>query len=134
VRYIVDDVDAAIAFYCEHLGFREVMHPAPAFAMLARDDLRLNLSAPNAQGGGGQTLAGGAVPAPGGWNRITLEVTDLPATVARLRAAGVSLRSEITVGVGGDQVLVRDPSGNLVELFEPTRPEAREEAALRSPE
>jgi catechol 2,3-dioxygenase-like lactoylglutathione lyase family enzyme len=130
VRYIVDDMDAAIAFYCEHLGFREVMHPAPPFAMLARDDLPLNLSAPNNQGGGGQTMDDGAVPTPGGWNRIALEVSDLPGTVERLRAAGVSLRSEIVTGVGGDQALVWDPSGNLVELFEPKIPEAHERAAF----
>jgi catechol 2,3-dioxygenase-like lactoylglutathione lyase family enzyme len=98
VRYIVDDVDAAIAFYCGDLGFTEVMHPAPAFAMLRRGDLRLNLSAP----GGG---AGG--------------------TVDRLRGTGARFRNDIVTGVGGKQILVEDPSGNPVELFEPTRPEAR---------
>ena len=117
VRYIVDDVDAAIAFYTEQLGFEVVMHPAPAFAMLARDDLRLLLSAPSGQGGGGQILSGDRRPEPGGWNRFQLPVTDLEAEVERLQAAGVTFRSEIIRGIGGDQVLIEDPSGNPVELF-----------------
>jgi catechol 2,3-dioxygenase-like lactoylglutathione lyase family enzyme len=121
VRYIVDDVDAAIEFYREHLGFAEVMHPAPPFAMLARGDLRLLLSAPSGQGGGGQVLADGTRPAPGGWNRFSLEVADLEAAIAPLRAAGVRFRTDVVVGVGGNQVLVEDPSGNPVELFQPTR-------------
>jgi catechol 2,3-dioxygenase-like lactoylglutathione lyase family enzyme len=125
VRYIVDDVDAAIEFYCRHLGFAEVMHPAPAFAMLARDGLRLLLSAPSGQGGGGQILADGTRPAPGGWNRFSLEVPDVEAAAEALRAAGVRLRTDVVVGIGGKQVLVEDPSGNPVELFQPTRPEAR---------
>jgi catechol 2,3-dioxygenase-like lactoylglutathione lyase family enzyme len=125
VRYIVHDVDAAIAFYCGHLGFREQMHPAPAFAMLSRDDLRLVLSAPGGGPGGGQAMADGTLPEPGGWNRFSLEVPDLADTVARLRAAGVPFRSDIITGVGGKQVLVEDPSGNPVELFEPILPEAR---------
>jgi catechol 2,3-dioxygenase-like lactoylglutathione lyase family enzyme len=125
VRYIVDDVDAAIAFYCRHLGFEELMHPAPAFAMLARGDLRLVLSAPGGGPGGGQAMPDGTLPAPGGWNRFAIEVDDLDATVDRLRGAGVHFRSEPIAGVGGRQVLVDDPSGNPVELFQPTRPEAR---------
>jgi catechol 2,3-dioxygenase-like lactoylglutathione lyase family enzyme len=125
VRYIVDDVDAAISFYCEQLGFAEVMHPAPTFAMLTRGDLRLVLSAPSSQGGGGQTLSDGRVPQPGGWNRFSLEVDDLDATVARLRVHGVAFRGDIVTGVGGKQVLIDDPSGNPVELFEPTIAEAR---------
>ena len=125
VRYIVDDVDSAIDFYCGHLGFTEVMHPAPAFAMLGRDELRLLLSAPNPEGGGGQTLSDGSTPRPGGWNRFTLQVDDLEAEIARLEDAGVSLRSQLVEGIGGRQVLVADPSGNLVELFQPTRDEAR---------
>ena len=124
VRYIVDDVDAAVAFYCHQLGFREVMHPAPAFAMLTRNDLRLYLSAPGGLGGGGQAMPDGTVPRPGGWNRFQIEVDDLDATVDRLRAAGVRFRSDIIVGVGGRQILADDPSGNPVELFEPGRPEA----------
>jgi catechol 2,3-dioxygenase-like lactoylglutathione lyase family enzyme len=118
VRYIVDDVDAAIAFYCDHLGFTVQMRPAPPFAMLSRgDDLRLLLSAPSGRGGGGMTLADGRVPQPGGWNRFQLEVEDLDAEVERLRAAGVTFRSDVIRGVGGDQVLIEDPAGNPVELF-----------------
>jgi catechol 2,3-dioxygenase-like lactoylglutathione lyase family enzyme len=124
VRYIVHDVDEAISFYCGELGFSEVMHPAPSFAMLSRGDLRLALSAPGGPGGGGQAMADGTVPEPGGWNRFSIEVADLAATVDALRAAGAHFRSEMVNGVGGRQILVEDPSGNLVELFEPTRPEA----------
>ncbi|MFG2794407.1 VOC family protein [Streptomyces sp. NPDC048419] len=126
VRYIVDDVDAAIAFYCGQLGFREVMHPAPAFAMLVRDDLRLALSSPGGGPGGGQAMPDGTLPRPGGWNRISLQVADLDADVRRLRQAGVPFRNEPVTGVGGRQVIVDDPSGNAVELFEPILPEARE--------
>ena len=125
VRYIVHDVDAAIAFYTLHLGFTEVMHPAPAFAMLSRGDLRLVLSQPGGGPGGGQAMPDGSVPAPGGWNRFTIEVSDLGSTVEKLRAAGVRFRNEIVAGTGGRQILAEDPSGNPVELFEPTLPEAR---------
>ena len=125
VRYIVDDVDAALAFYCRHLGFTEQMHPAPAFAMLTRGDLRLLLSAPGGGPGGGQAMPDGTLPTPGGWNRFAIEVTDLAGTVDRLRQAGVRFRSDPITGVGGRQVVIDDPSGNPVELFEPTRPEAR---------
>jgi catechol 2,3-dioxygenase-like lactoylglutathione lyase family enzyme len=118
VRYIVEDVDAAMAFYTEQLGFEVVMRPAPTFAMLARDDLRLLLSQPSGEGGGGQTLAGDRRPEPGGWNRFQLEVSELAPEVERLKAAGVRFRSEVIHGVGGDQALVEDPSGNAVELFE----------------
>ncbi len=128
VRYIVNDVDAAIAFYCGNLGFTEVMHPAPAFAMLSRGDLRLNLSAPGGGAGGGQAMPDGRLPEPGGWNRFALEVTDLAGTVAKLRRGGARFRNEIVTGVGGKQILVEDPSGNPVELFEPTRAEARLDA------
>jgi catechol 2,3-dioxygenase-like lactoylglutathione lyase family enzyme len=121
VRYIVNDVDAAIAFYCGQLGFREEMHPAPPFAMLSRGDLRLLLSAPSAMGGGGQSMPDGRKPEPGGWNRISLEVANLPAQVERLRSAGVQFRNDIVNGVGGRQILLDDPSGNPVELFEPNR-------------
>ncbi len=129
VRYIVHDVDAAIAFYCKHLGFHEVMHPAPAFAMLMRDDLRLTLSVPGGGPGGGAAMPDGTLPEPGGWNRFSLEVDDIEALVERLREAGVRFRNEIVTGVGGKQILVNDPSGNPVELFEPIVPEARETAA-----
>src|SRR5215469_5572833 len=118
VRYIVNDVDAAIAFYCRHLGFKEVMHPAPAFAMLSRVDLRLVLSAPNPAGGGGQAMPDGTIPEPGGWNRFAIEVEDLDATVASLRETGAHFRNDIVNGVGGKQILLEDPSGNLVELFQ----------------
>jgi catechol 2,3-dioxygenase-like lactoylglutathione lyase family enzyme len=126
VRYIVHDLDAAIAFYCQHLGFQEVMHPAPNFAMLVRGDLRLVLSVPGGTNtGGGSVLPDGRRPEPGGWNRFTVEVSDVAATVDRLRAAGVSFRSDVIKGRGGKQALVEDPSGNPIELFEPIRPEAR---------
>ena len=119
VRYIVDDVDSAIAFYVEHLGFQIVMHPAPTFAMLDRGDLRLLVSAPSGQGGGGQILPGDRRPTPGGWNRFQLTVDDLAGVLTRLRAAGVATRSEIVHGIGGDQVIIDDPSGNPIELFAP---------------
>lgn len=125
VRYIVNDVDAAIAFYCGYLGFKEVMHPAPAFAMLTRGDLRLVLSAPNPSAGGGQPMPDGTQQHPGGWNRFAVEVQDIAALVEKLRNAGVRFRNEIVTGVGGRQILVEDPSGNPVELFEPILPEAR---------
>jgi catechol 2,3-dioxygenase-like lactoylglutathione lyase family enzyme len=125
VRYIVNDVDAAIAFYCQRLGFREVMHPAPPFAMLERGDLRLVLSAPNPSGGGGQPMPDGTAQGPGGWNRFAIAVDDLEATVADLRAHGARFRNDIVTGVGGKQILLEDPSGNPIELFQPTRVEAR---------
>ena len=126
VRYIVNDVDAALAFYCEHLGFTEVMHPDPRFAMLSRGDLRLVLSAPGGQTvGGGSALADGRTPEPGGWNRFAIEVADLGETVARLRQTGAQFRGDIIQGVGGNQALLEDPSGNPIELFQPIRPEAR---------
>jgi catechol 2,3-dioxygenase-like lactoylglutathione lyase family enzyme len=125
VRYIVNDIDAAIAFYCEHLGFHEDMHPAPAFAMLSRGDLRLVLSAPNPAAGGGQPMPDGTRQVPGGWNRFSIEVADLETTVASLRAAGAHFRNQIVTGVGGKQIIVDDPSGNPVELFQPTIAEAR---------
>jgi catechol 2,3-dioxygenase-like lactoylglutathione lyase family enzyme len=125
VRYIVDDVDRAIDFYTGHLGFEEVMHPAPTFAMLRRGELRFVLSAPGGGPGGGAAIADGSVPTPGGWNRIQIEVADLDAAVARLREAGARFRNEIVEGVGGRQVIVEDPAGNPVELFQPTIDEAR---------
>jgi catechol 2,3-dioxygenase-like lactoylglutathione lyase family enzyme len=125
VRYIVDDVDAAIGFYCAELGFHEDMHPAPTFAMLSHGDLRLVLSAPGGGPGGGAAMPDGTVPEPGGWNRFQLQVEDLEATVAQLREHGARFRNEIVEGVGGKQILVEDPAGNPIELFQPTRPEAR---------
>lgn len=125
VRYIVDDVDRAIDFYTAHLGFEEVMHPAPTFAMLRRGELRFVLSAPGGGPGGGAAMPDGSVPAPGGWNRIQIEVADLDATVARLRGAEARFRNEVVEGVGGRQVIVEDPAGNPIELFQPTIDEAR---------
>lgn len=131
VRYIVTDVDAAIAFYCGSLGFSLQMRPAPPFAMLTRGDLRLVLSAPaepgggGSGGGGGSPMPDGARQEPGGWNRFMIEVTDLEQTVKRMRQDGVHFRNDIVTGVGGKQIMAEDPSGNPVELFEPGRPEAR---------
>jgi catechol 2,3-dioxygenase-like lactoylglutathione lyase family enzyme len=119
VRYFVDDVDAAIDFYTEHLGFEVVMRPAPPFAMLRRDDLRLLVSKPGGGPGGGAAMPDGRLPEPGGWNRFQVQVDDLDAAVEALRGAGATFRNEIVEGVGGRQVLVDDPAGNCVELFEP---------------
>lgn len=115
VRYIVDSVETALPFYRDRLGFEVAMHPAPEFAALSRGDLRLLLNQP---GAGGAGTAGGS-PQPGGWNRIQLTVDDLDARVAELRELGASFRGEVVQGAGGRQILVEDPSGNLIELFEP---------------
>jgi len=123
VRYIVSDVDAAIRFYTEMLGFKTEMHPAPGFAMLSKGNLQLYLNKPGA-GGAGQAMDDGRAPAPGGWNRFQIEVGDLAATVAKLKGAGCRFRNEIVVGTGGKQILAEDPSGNCVELFEPFRGDA----------
>ena len=119
VRYIVDDVDATIAFYRERLGFDVELHPAPGFAILSRGDLRLMVNAPGGGGGAAEPMPDGRVPEPGGWNRIQLEVDDLGRQVDVLRAAGARFRNEIVTGRGGKQVLLDDPSGNPIELFEP---------------
>ena len=119
VRYIVNDVEAAIKFYTTYLSFTTVMQPAPTFAILARDGLRLLLSAPVGPGGAAQAMPDGRKPEPGGWNRIQLEVADLAGTVASLRQAGAHFRNEIVHGMGGDQILLDDPSGNPIELFQP---------------
>ncbi len=118
VRYIVNDVDKAIPFYTEILGFKLEMHPAPGFASLSRGDLQLLLNRPGA-GGAGQAMPDGQVPAPGGWNRIQIEVDDLEATVNKLRNAHGRLRNAIVTGNGGKQILIEDPSGNPIELFQP---------------
>lgn len=118
VRYIVVDVDEAIAFYTEFLGFQVDTHPAPGFARISRGDLQLFLNRPGA-GGAGQAMPDGQVPAPGGWNRIQIEVEDLEALVKKLKDAGASFRNEIVIGNGGKQILLDDPSGNPIELFQP---------------
>ncbi|MBO0728309.1 MAG: VOC family protein [Acidimicrobiaceae bacterium] len=115
VRYFVDDLDAAVAFYAELLGFAVEVWPSSTFAMLYRGDLRLLLSVP----GGPHVMPDGAMPEPGGWNRISLQVADLDAEVDDLRDRGARFRNDITMGVGVRQVLVMDPAGNLVELFQP---------------
>jgi catechol 2,3-dioxygenase-like lactoylglutathione lyase family enzyme len=119
VRYIVDDVDAAIAFYTGQLGFAVDANPAPSFAILSRGALQLLVNAPGGPGGAAQPMPDGREPEPGGWNRIQLEVDDLDASVAALRDAGVRFRNEIVTGRGGRQILLEDPAGNPVELFEP---------------
>src|SRR5262249_62393572 len=121
VRYIVHDVDAAMALYCTHLGFREVMHPAPAFAMLSRGELRLVLSAPNPGAGGGQAMPDGRVQEPGGGDRFAVEVEGLASTVATLRTDGVRFRNEDVTRGGGKQILVGDPSGHHMEPVQPLR-------------
>lgn len=118
VRYIVNDVDAAISFYTIMLGFKLEMHPAPGFASLSRGDLQLLLNRPGA-GGAGQAMPDRQLPSPGGWNRIQIEVDDLEATVGKLSGTGARFRNEIVTGNGGKQILVEDPSGNPVELFQP---------------
>lgn len=127
VRYIVDSVEEAIAFYRDHVGFEVLMHPDPAFAMLTRGDLRLVLASPvpaDHHGGGSRPMPDGTTQGPGGWNRIMLEVPDLAATVDRLRGDGLRFRNDIVTGVGSAQILLEDPSGNPIELFEPRRREA----------
>jgi len=119
VRYMVDDVEAAVAFYSRHLGFDAKFQPGPGFAVIERGDLRLFLNTPTGPGGAAQPMPDGRKPEPGGWNRIQLEVDDLSTTVDELRSAGVTFRNEIQAGRGGKQILLDDPSGNPVELFEP---------------
>ena len=117
VRYIVTDVDEAIAFYTEFLGFQVDMHPAPGFARISREDLQVFLNRPGA-GGAGQAMPDGQSPASGGWNRIMIEVNDLEALVEKMKDAGAKFRNEIVMGNGGKQILLNDPSGNPIELFE----------------
>jgi catechol 2,3-dioxygenase-like lactoylglutathione lyase family enzyme len=128
VRYIVNDVSEADEFYTRHLGFVLDTHPDPAFAMLSRGDLRLVLVSPvgpDHPGGGSRPLHDGTVQEPGGWNRFMLQVPDLKATVTALRKEGVRFRTDVITGVGTKQVMIEDPSGNPIELFEPLRTEAR---------
>ena len=118
VRYIVHDVDAAIPFYTDMLGFKVDMHPAPGFASLSRGDLQLLLNRPGA-GGAGQAMPNSQLPASGGWNRFQIEIEDLEATVEKLKNMGARFRNAIVTGNGGKQILIEDPSGNPVELFQP---------------
>ena len=117
VRYMVDDVEAAVAFYTTHLGFKLISKTLPAFADVALDNLRLLLSGPTSSAG--RPMSDGRRPAPGGWNRIHLIVEDLSAEVDRLRGAGVRFRNDIVTGPGGLQILLEDPAGNPIELFQP---------------
>lgn len=117
IRYIVHDVDAAISFYTEFLNFKTDMHPAPGFAIMSRDNLRLILSQPG-PGGGGQPMPDGTVQTPGGWNRIHIAVDDLEKTINELKSKKAKFRNELVIGVGGNQILLEDPSGNLIELFQ----------------
>ena len=117
VRYMVKDVDRAIAFYTEHLGFKLKQRMSPAFAYISRDDLTLWLSGP--QSSAARPMPDGRRPEPGGWNRLVLEVEDLPSRVAQMKQAGIRFRNEIVVGPGGKQILAEDPDGNPVEFFEP---------------
>ena len=121
VRYIVFDVDEAITFYTRHLGFHVEMHPAPGFARLTRGDLHLLLNAPSGSGGAAQAMPDGRRPEPGGWNRIQIEVNDLAGLVSTLRKSEAHFRNDIVSGNGGKQILLDDPSGNPIELFEPYR-------------
>lgn len=117
VRYIVTDVDAAVAFYTGLLEFQIDLRPAPGFAQVSRGALRVLLNQPGA-GGAGQAMPNGELPAPGGWNRIRIEVEDLSATVEQIKTAGGRFRNEIVIGNGGQQILLEDPSGNPIELFQ----------------
>jgi catechol 2,3-dioxygenase-like lactoylglutathione lyase family enzyme len=119
VRYIVNDVDATIAFYTRHLGFRVAAQSGPYFAILARDELQLVLSPPKGPGGGSQPMPDGRRPEPGGWNRIIVQSRKLEDDIAVMTKNGVKFRNDIVAGPGGRQILLEDPSGNLVELFEP---------------
>jgi catechol 2,3-dioxygenase-like lactoylglutathione lyase family enzyme len=119
IRYIVHDVEQTVAFYTQKLGFTLDFHPAPGFAIVSLDGVRVAFNAPGGPGGASQPMPDGRMPAPGGWNRIILEVENLEERVAALRADGAKFRGEIIVGIGGNQILLEDPSGNPVELFEP---------------
>ena len=117
-RYIVNDVDEAIEFYTKMLGFKVDMHPAPEFAIISKGSFQLYLTKPSEKGGGGQAMPDGTMQSSGGWNRISMEVEDIDSMVEKLKKMGCKFRNEIVQGVGGKQILVLDPSANLVELFQ----------------
>ena len=119
VRYMVNDVDSAVAFYTTHFGFKLLSNAAPAFADVTRGELRLLLSGPTSSAG--RPMPDGRLPSPGGWNRVQLIVDDIEAEVERLRAAGLRFRNNVITGPGGSQILIDDPSGNAIELFQPAR-------------
>jgi catechol 2,3-dioxygenase-like lactoylglutathione lyase family enzyme len=121
VRYIVDDIDAAVSFYTELLGFELKMQPGGGFALLTRGNLRLLLNTPTGPGGASQPMPDGRRPEPGGWNRFQFEIADLGSEVESLRSRGARFRNDIVSGIGGKQILLEDPAGNLIELFEPGR-------------
>jgi glyoxylase I family protein len=121
VRYIVHDVEASVAFYTDKLHFRKSAQSGPYFAIVERDDLQLVLSPPKGPGGGSQPMPDGRRPEPGGWNRVILPSSGLEKDVEALKKAGVKFRNDITTGPGGKQILIEDPSGNLIELFEAAR-------------
>ncbi len=118
VRYIVNDVDSAIEFYTKLLNFKLIMHPAPEFAIVKQSGVRLYLTKPSEKGGGGQKMSDGTMQSPGGWNRISIEIDDLDLKVEELKKLGGKFRNDIVIGVGGKQILLLDPSGNLIELFQ----------------
>ncbi|WP_293677490.1 VOC family protein [uncultured Phenylobacterium sp.] len=120
VRYIVEDVPATVAFYTSKLGFKLDMQAGPYFAALSRDGVQLLLSPTKGPGGASRPMPNGDKPVPGGWNRLVIYTSDLPGEVERLRRAGVRFRNDIVVGLGGNEILLDDPSGNAVELFQPT--------------
>ncbi len=130
VRYIVHDVDKSIEFYTKHLDFAVEMHPAPSFAMLSRGELRLLSSAPSNVGGGGQTMSDGRKPEPGGWNRFEIVVNDLAGQVGRLQKAGIHFWSAIVTGIGGNQILLDDPSGIPLNCSNQHRSNARKHISL----
>jgi catechol 2,3-dioxygenase-like lactoylglutathione lyase family enzyme len=117
-RYIVNDVSAATDFYTKHLGFKVEMHPAPGFAEISRGDMHIYLTRPSSSPGGGATMLSGEEQRPGGWNRIHIVVDHLDRMISELKSAGCRFRSDVIQGVGGKQILLEDPSGNLIELFE----------------
>lgn len=137
IRYVVNDVAAAVEFYVTRLGFAVQMHPNDAFAMLSRGDLRLVLvkpAGPGAPGGGGAPMPDGTMQEPGGWNRFSIEAPDLEAAVADLHANGVRFRNDVLTGVGGKQIIVEDPSGNPIELFQPLLDDARLAPSAHAPD